>query len=115
MHRRYKTIYEGNLFKQLIVDQGANNIASIIPPKKSGKQMLKEGHKLINEELLDLPNVTYEVMPKNSAAKPVSQTPEPVQPSVHSVEIKNIKLGKNYYWCSCGLSKKQVLIKAALL
>ncbi len=107
MHRRYKTIYEGNLLKQFIVDQGANNIASIIPPKRSGKQMLKEGNELINEELLDSPNVTYEATSKNKS-KITPQVPEPIQPSTHSVEVKNIKLGKNYYWCSCGLSKKQV-------
>ena len=78
--------------------------------KKYAKQRDKELDSLINPDLLALDNVTFQKFKGTQFKRGFTskERPFPCSPKVGAYEIKNPIVGvKNYYWCSCGLSKNQ--------
>ena len=45
---------------------------------------------------------------KRGLLRNLGEQPFPVQPKIGPYEVNDVQFGsKNYYWCSCGMSKKQ--------
>ena len=88
--------------------QAKHNIYQSIPKLLSSKQKLVNAQHSINQNLINLPTVTFQINSKETKMPEVK--PQPISPSLSPIERKDIKMGKNYYWCACGMSKKQVRI-----
>jgi len=93
---------------------GENNMYSIYKKqRKSRKERnsnLAEQH--LSEELANMPNVSIEKYSKLSYKRGLQhedgELPFPCTPKVGPYEVKDPVFGaKNYFWCSCGMSKKQ--------
>ena len=73
----------------------------------------REGlEELLSEGLRNNPRVSiakYESRKdKRGLQADEGETPFPVSPRIGPYEVDNVNFGaKNYYWCSCGMSKKQ--------
>ena len=78
-----------------------------IKPKKNPKSMKKNLNSHLHPDLLKNPRVNIQATTKENSKRglPEGTTPFPVIDRVGPYEIKDPINWKNYYWCSCGLSK----------
>lgn len=68
--------------------------------------------RLLNEDLRSMPNVTIQKFQnrefKRGLQPQLGEHPFPVSPRIGPYTIKDPLFGaKNYFWCSCGMSKSQ--------
>ena len=68
--------------------------------------------RFLSEALRDNPRVSivkYQAKDfKRGLQEEEGEKPFPVSPRIGHYEVKDVMFGaKNYYWCSCGMSKKQ--------
>jgi len=91
--------------------QGEDNLYGRFKPiRKSVRERNQNLNQLLHEDLRSLPNVTiskYEGKNFKRGLQPdQGEHPFPVSPRIGPYEIKDPIFGaKNYYWCSCGMSK----------
>lgn len=87
-----------------------DNIFENLELKKLAKNRDKDISQLVNPELLNLENVTLEKYNKLTFKRGLDsdEKPFPQQPRIGPYEIKEpIQGAKNYFWCSCGMSRTQ--------
>lgn len=87
-----------------------DNIFGSIQIRESAKERDKHLEDLLNPDLLALKNVTFTKYNKNKFKRGLDkdEKPFPVSPRIAPYEFNNpVPAAKNYYWCSCGMSRTQ--------
>jgi CDGSH-type Zn-finger protein len=78
--------------------------------KLNAKQRDQNLESLLNPDLLELSNVSLSKFDKRDFKRGLQndEMPYPVNARIGPYEFKNpVEGAKNYYWCACGMSRKQ--------
>ncbi len=92
---------------------GSDNLYGKYKPARISKQERDANlHLLLGEDLRSLPNVTIQKFQnrefKRGLQPEMGEHPFPVTPRIGPYSIAEPVFGaKNYFWCSCGMSKSQ--------
>jgi 23S rRNA A2030 N6-methylase RlmJ len=87
-----------------------DNIFRDITIKENARQRDKHLTDLIHPDLLKLSNVTFDKFKKSQFKRGLNskEAPFPISPRLAPYIVKDpIFEVKNYYWCSCGMSRNQ--------
>lgn len=93
--------------------EGADNMYSIYKrQKKTVKERNTNLEDHLSADLQAMPNVSIQKFdrrnPKRGLQREDGEHPFPVVPKIGPYEVKDPIFGaKNYFWCTCGMSKKQ--------
>lgn len=91
--------------------EGEENLyASIKTQRKPRRERNDNLDRHLNEDLAGNPRVSIKMWEARQFKRGLQEDEEPfpVSPRVGPYEVKDVIFGaKNYFWCSCGMSKKQ--------